>query len=172
MSKLNKIFLAIVVALLIMTVTEIFFIFVYKPAPRAIPTPVISQTTPTPTSRRAVNPEEMQALANWPSFRNATLTLMETVTGSISAIIPPTPPTTNFTIRLYGQKGIDTTYFLFSPTDYKAIVVYNLDPLTGNTTEMNIGDLKTGDEIRMTLTSDLAENVANSSLGTTIYKIK
>jgi hypothetical protein len=51
-------------------------------------------------------------------------------------------------------------------------VVYNLDPLTGNTTEMNIGDLKTGDEIRMTLTSDLAENVANSSLGTTIYKIK
>jgi hypothetical protein len=172
MSKLDKIFLAIVIALLIMTVTEIFFIFVYKKPPQAIPNPIITQVAPSPIPNPAVNPEQMKALANWPSFRNATLTLTETVTGTISAIIPPTPTTSNFTIKLYGQREIDTTMFLFSPADYKAIVVYNLDPLTGNTTQMNIGDLKIGDEIRMTLTSNLAANVANSSLGTTIYKIK
>lgn len=169
MSKLNKVFLAIVIALLVTAVAETLFIFVYK-QPQTVPTPVIAETTPAPMTL-AVGPGQMKALANWPAFRNATLTLTETVTGTISAIIAQTP-TTLFTIKLYGQKGIDTTVFNFPPNEYNKIVVYNQDSLTGSTTKINIGDLKIGDKIRMSMENDLASDVASGSLGIIIYKIK
>jgi len=171
MSKLNKVFLALVIALLITAVAETLFIFVYKP-PQQIPsTAVVSEVRKIPQPKQ-ISDEYLKLLADWPFFRNATLSLVETINGSISAMTKPTAKDPMFTLRLYGEKSIDTTKFVFPLKDYNKINFFLQDLKTGSQTKISVDDLKIGDQITIILNSDIGKTMETSFLTSNIYKIK
>jgi hypothetical protein len=169
MPKLNKIFLAIVIALLITAVAEVIFIFVYKPV-ETIPTPVIQATpNPTPNSKLAVNPVALQMLQTWPSYKNTNLTMSLTIKGTITNIVQ-TKGTKDFHIILNGDPGTDMTNISITEKNFSSTTVYFQSG--SSITKASIEDLKANENIVANINEDLGIDPNNATLQTTIYILK
>lgn len=161
MLKANKIFLALIFALLLVAVVETFFIFVYKPQ-SALPNQAVQNPLPTPPSRenKLLTPDEVDMIVNWPHLRNANLSLVETITGVVKSIDPITPDK-SFKLYLEGEPGPgkDTTSFMFTPDSLKNTSVYIQDTKTGVITPSDIKNLKPKDNL-------LIKNIGMLGVGT------
>ena len=129
MSKLNKVFLAIVVALLFTALAEVVFIFVYK-APQQIPSQTIAIQTPSPTPSTnnglAVNPKLLTSIANWPAYGNQKAVFTVTITGVLSAINRPSASSSDYSIRIEGTPGKDIRGFVLSRDEWNSLQVFDL----------------------------------------------
>ncbi len=159
MSKVNKVFLALTIALLITTVLELGFIFIYKqPQPnQALPTSVVVTPTPIHTMPMAVSSNMIQQLQAWPTFRNANLTLIETITGTINSFSKQTqaPNPGSYLIVLNGTHGVDTTQFVIPPNILPTLKVFYLDTKTGDKKTADLSSLKAGQNINIISNIDL-----------------
>lgn len=179
MLKLNKIVLAIAVALLITTIAELIIIFVYE-KPQAKPTDNVTSTnspaknapSPIPTMARVIDADQLKALQNWPDFRNAQLLLTEKVNGIVKSI---TPATNDYplVLKLEGQRGLDTVQFNFAKESIKDVKVYIKDATTGTLSVSSLDNLKPKDKIELEFTNDLKKAIEDPLSGTaTIYILK
>ncbi len=159
MSKLNKIFLAIIVALLFTALAEVVFIFVYKPT-QTIPVPqtVLTTSSPTPVpEKKAINETFLSTISGWPAYPNERTTLTNDITGTITSISQPEkitmqtpqgPITQIFTyIRLAGpNKDVKFVGYRFTQQQWNNARVFNLNR-SGDQTPIKISDLAPGDNI-------------------------
>ena len=129
MSKLNKVFLAIVVALLFTALAEVVFIFVYKPVQQIPSQTIVSQTpSPTPSTANglAINPKLLTSVANWPAYANQKVVFTFTITGVLSAINPPSASNSSYFIGLEGTRGKDIRGFALSRDEWNKLQVFDV----------------------------------------------
>ena len=155
MSKLNKIFLAIVVALLFTALAEVVFIFVYK-APQQIPSQTIAIQTPSPTPSTnnglAINPKLLLSISNWPAYPNQHTTITNDITGTIQSIEQPGKTTiasqgsaTEKFIYIRFVESTGHTGYRFTQQQWDNSKVF--DTRNGTTTPIKISDLAPGNVI-------------------------
>lgn len=148
MSKLNKIFLAIVVALLFTALAEVVFIFVYKPV-QQIPSQTIVVQTPSPTpfvkNGLAVNPKLLTSIANWPAYGNQKAVFTVTITGVLTAINTPSGNNSNYFIGIEGTKGKDIRGFVLSQDEWNKLQVFDVRGKTS--IPVKVGSLTPGETI-------------------------
>lgn len=156
MSKLNKIFLAVIVALLVTAVCEVIFIFVYKPT-QSIPVPqalVVTNPSPTPIQNPAITNYMVDYLKTIRYWTNETYTYTEEVSGTISSIILPAPANNNIlTIYLQGVKGKAVTQYNVMPPLSQSIKAY--DFINGTQTPIKLTELSAGNQIMITAIYDM-----------------
>lgn len=167
MSKLNKIFLAVIIALLVTAVAEVIFIFVYKPI-QTISVPTALQTLPssTPLASPAINPKFLSGLGKMTKLQNETLTLTTQFTGTISSIIiDPTNINSYLTIRLNTGivYGYNTNEFNNELKFYKIV--------SGTEIPIKVSDLSKGDNIMIQNSYNLALPPTNPAIAESIIKL-
>ena len=188
MPKLNKLFLAIIVALLFTALVEVVFIFVYKPM-QTIP---LSTTTRTPTAipygisgKTAVSSGFLSAIQAWPSFVNQKTTLTNEISGTIistnipqTEVLPggyqdPNPKVDNSSMKFIYLNWPNKNYIRavgFTKTEWDNIKVF--DVRNGVQTAISLSDLTPGDNI--TIQEVFNANTSNGLYPDTIiiFRIK
>ena len=147
MSKLNKVFLAIVIALLFTALAEVVFIFVYKPVQQIPSQAIVSQTpSPTPSTANglAINPKLLASIVNWPAYANQKVVFTVTITGVLSAINPPSASDSAF-ITLNGTRGKDIRGFALSRDEWNSLQVFDVRGRTS--TQVKAANLVPGETI-------------------------
>ena len=163
MSKLNKIFLAVIIALLVVAVAEVIFIFVYKPT-QSIPvpqTPVATNPSPTPlpvgTGKPDMSATFLSNIGAWPSYLNQNTTLTNNITGVITSIGKPeqvtmqTPQGSKTEILTYihlAGTSQDVRVVGFTQQEWGNIKAYDLSK-NGSQTPINVSGLVPGDSIQI-----------------------
>lgn len=154
MSKLNKIFLAVIIALLVTAVAEVIFIFVYKPVQSIPNPPTATAIIPTSTpflplpNNPAINPGFMSAMKTWLYFPNQSVTVTDSITGTIASITPPSAQNNRYIIKLQGIKGKELTQLNVSPQDLAdgVVLVFRVDT-SGNNIPTQFQSLAVGQNI-------------------------
>lgn len=171
MSKLNKIFLAVIVALLVTAVCEVVFIFVYKPT-QTIPTPQISQVSPTPSpnpTNLAISPSFINYISGITAYQNQTVTLEIQISAKIQSIIyNKKNPNVYYSIHLV-KNGTNSVHGIaFSQDQVNNIKVFAAYPT--KQVPLSLSDLRAGDNI--SVISDYDASSATHTPDVTILVLK
>jgi hypothetical protein len=172
MPKVNRIFLALIIALLITAVAETFFIFVYKPGPsfpNLTNTPTNPAPTPTPyLGNSAINSKFFSFLGTWTQMPNEEVTVTQVMQGTIGEIDKK-----NTLMRINFAKQGNNIGFTFIKIGYnpnKLLVFLQLK--NGNTSPISFDNLAVGDNIRFQTEYDAQKTPEENPSAYIIYKLQ
>ncbi len=167
MSRLNKVFLAIIIALLITAFSEVVFLFVFEEPKKIAQVPIgTSTSTPIPIANLAINPIALKMLESWPSYKNANVYFTQNVNGIVKNIIP-SKDNKGVLIVLEGDKA-DMTNIPITGKNLLTTSVY-LQDKNGTTSKVGVSDLKPGDKIMVQFNENLAIDPNEAPLDINIF---